>query len=273
MNDYHLDYDSQSKTMLTLFCKSRLEYKLTYVTREMQPWVPTKPALAGTILHAVLLEDKAFEDCVLPYPAECLKCNGDLNGKVAAKFREDNPEIICLKEPECEALREVVRGVMAHVPLGQVIKAATNREERFDAVVDDVPCRCKPDILCDLGDKIVVYDLKFSELVDPGSFRRANRRLRYWLQDAHYSRCLAERFGKPVVFRFCVVEVKFPYRVCWYWLDPISRDNAFDAHKKILADLKECQLTGNWDDKWPSEVVLSPWDLDTEEASDYVEIA
>lgn len=262
---YHSDFTHVSKTMLNLFLESRREYYHTYIERTMPPRVATKPMLAGQILHAMLLEDKPFDDLVLQYPASCLNINGDLVGKSAALFRQKYDSFICLKESECEAVRAVVDGVLKDKRLGEILTQATDRERRRDAVIEGLACRCKPDIVCDVGSHVAAYDLKFSEQVDPDSWRRASRRLRYWLQDSHYSAVLASHYRKPVMFRFILVEVQFPFRVQWKWYDPHSREEASEAHRRTLRELAECHATGDWSDRWANETVLEPWDVGQDE--------
>ena len=263
-NGYHDDFASLSKTMLNLFCHSRLEFYHTYVKPVMQPKIQTKVMLSGTVLHAMLLEDRLFSDLVLPYPDWCLKSNGDLNGKVAASFREEHPDCEFLKMAECDAIRAVVESVLKHPDLGKLMSAATDRERRFDARIFGIDCKCRPDIICDLGDRVVIYDLKFSECVDADSWRRNSRRFRYWLQDSHYSAVVEAALGKPVQFRFCLIEVAFPFRVQWKWYDPSSRESSRKFHREKIEELAVCHETGDWSDRWQSVMVLEPWDMESD---------
>lgn len=266
IDDYHSDFSSVSKTMLNMYLESREDYYLTYITRQMQPKQPKQPMLIGTVLHAMLLEDKPLDSLVLCYPDSCLKSNGDLNGKPAKAFREDNPGVICFKQEDYQRIAEAAEAVMKrHDSLRRAIRSAIAREARFDATIKGLPCKCKPDVVLDQGNIMVAYDLKCQESVHPNSFKRSARNIRYWLQDAHYSAVLREYFGKPVAFRFCCLETKFPYRVQWYWYDASSRETARDEHKRILTELKECYDTDVWGDRWDNVVVLDPWDIERDE--------
>lgn len=265
--NYHDDFSHVSKSMLDLFLRSRQEYYLTYVTRDMSPKQPTRPMIAGTVLHSVLLEGFEFDDVVQCYPADVLKCNGDLDGKKATALRREQPDVLFVKESEFESLRAVYDGVAQDERLASILEAATHREQRVDAVLNGLPCKCKPDIACDIGNVVACYDLKFMENVDPDSWRRSSRRFRYWLQDSHYSACLEAAWGKPVSFRFACIEVKFPYRVQWYWYDQSSRETARIEHAKALEELAACQESGNWADVWESVCVLNPWEISASEDS------
>lgn len=264
-DSYHNDYSHISRTMLKLFRESRLEYHLTYVTGQRKPKEPNKPMLTGTVGHEILLKGRKLDELVLCYPGNCLNGNGGLIGARAEAFRNEHPNWICLKHEEYDGIEGFVKAVRSRDDIRQVLENATSKEKRFDAELDGLPCKCMPDIACDLGDYITVYDFKFSEKVDPISWRRTSKRLALWLQDAHYSRVLAKRFDKPVQFRFINVEIVPPHRIQWYWYPPASRELAFSEHRKDLLDLAACYDSGDWSDNWTSETELSPWDFRTED--------
>ena len=272
MLDYHADYSAVSCSMLKLFRRSRVEYNLTYNTRELPPWQPTPPALLGTVLHAMLLENVPLDDLVLCYPQDVLNVNGGLIGKRAAEFRASHPANVFMKEEEYGTIQAGVKAVMGRPEIRDMLAAASHKEHRFDSDLLGLPCKCLVDIAGDLGDYIAIYDLKFSLNVDPESWRRTSRRLAYWAQDAHYSKVLEAKYGKPVRFRFLAIEIKPPFRVQWYWYEPRSREIAFDEHKRLLLALRECQETGVWSDNWESECVINSWDIEAELSPDEVQI-
>lgn len=261
---YHSDFSAVSKTMLNVFCDSPVEYDLTYNQKRMPVFTPTKYMVLGTVAHGVILEGHAFDDVVAIYDELCFKANGHLNATEAAEFRELHANKVCLKPAEAETLASICAAI-AESDLAGVVAAASSTEKRHDAELHGVRCRCKTDVVCDLDDRVVAYDLKFCERVDPHSFARQAKRLRYWLQDAHYSAILHQVYGKPVSFRFFAVETKFPYRVQPYWYGVRSREIAADTHKRKLAELLECMETGVWKDRWDSEMLLNPWDVDEED--------
>lgn len=269
-HEYHSDFTHVSKTMLNLFCESRQEFYYTYVTQQMRRKEPTAPMLIGTVLHAMLLEDKQLDDLVLCYPDECLNVNGGLIGPRRKAFEAENPGRVFLKEDEYGEIATAAATAMNNYDsVRRAIGNATSREQRYDGEIAGMKCRCKPDVVVEEQKRVVIPDFKMCASVHPSSFRRTSKRLRYWLQDSHYSAILQQHFGKPVQFQFCCIETSFPFRVQWYWYDEISRESADAAHKKILRDLKECYVTGDWSDRWESMVTLEPWDI---EQDDLVEV-
>lgn len=257
--EYHADTSTISKTMLNEYCTSPVQFDLTFNKGTMARKSPTKPMQLGTILHAVLLEKKEVEDVVAIYTPDCFKSNGAINPVPAGKFRASIGDKIAVKSKE---LNEVLSCFTAVVKseLYDAIKQAKECEKRHDAIVEEVPSRCKPDILCDMGDHILIYDLKFCD-PSPSAFIRSAKRFRYWLQDAHYSAVVSAETGKPVMFRFFAVEPTFPYRVQCYWYGPRQREIARDFHIRKLRELKYSMDTDTWVDDWPNELPLDPWDI------------
>jgi hypothetical protein len=263
---YHADFSSISKTMLSLFLKSREEYYRTYLTGEMQAKRPSKVMQLGTLGHAISAEGKKLHQLAVVYPDDCLQSDGKLHSQKSAKFRADCAGYVCLKRDEYDDIKAATDTIFANEALAKLIENATAKEEAYFAELEGLKVKCKPDILCDLDEAVWLFDLKFSSEIDPRSFRASSRRFMYPLQDAHYSAVVKELFGKPVIFRFCCIETKFPYRIQFYWYEQSQRENVAGIHRQHLRNLAECYKTGNWKDDWKPEVEISPWEMgDTDE--------
>lgn len=269
---YHADFNSISKTMLTLFVRDREKYYHTYVTRQLPPRTPAQHMLAGTVLHAMILEDASIDDMVLCYPDSCLKSDKSLNGKPAAKFREDNPGAVCMKEGEYADVRSVVDSVMANYKLKEILQQVTGREQRHDAKIAGLDAKCKPDLERLERNRTFIWDLKFSPVVSSQAWKRTSKSLLWWLQDAHYSAVLEAAYGKPVEFKFVSCELTFPYRVVVRDYDVISRETGRSCHLRYMEQLAECYQNGGWEVDLSETVVLEPWDVpDAEEEMQPVE--
>lgn len=257
--EYHADTSTISKTMLNEYCTSPVQFDLMFNKKTLDRKSATKPMQLGTIMHAILLENKEPDQICAVYPSDCFKSNGAINPVPAGKFRASIGDKIAVKPKELDDVLACFTSVVKS-ELYDAIQLSIECEKRHDAVIGDVPCRCKPDILCDMGDHILIYDLKFCD-PSPSAFIRSAKRFRYWLQDAHYSAVVREELGKPVMFRFFAVEPTFPFRVQCYWYGPRQREIARDFHSRKLGELKHSIETDTWVDDWPNELPLDPWDI------------
>lgn len=262
MDSYHDDTKTISKTMLNVFCDSPVEFNLMFNQKTMAKKSPTKQMEIGTVLHEVLLEKKKITDVVEEYPQSCFKSNGAINPKPAGEFRKSVYPRIAVKTATLNQIIECADSI-AGSALNDAIQQCSEFEKRHDATIEDVACRCKPDMLVELEDFALIYDLKFCD-PKPSAFNRSARMFRYWLQDAHYSAVVGAEIGKPVHFRFFAVEPVFPYRIQCYWYTERQREIAGEFHRKKLQELRECKDSNTWEDAWPNVLTLNAWDVESE---------
>lgn len=267
---YHQDFSRVSKTMLGHFMTSRADFARYYVTQEDSPPQPTKQMNVGTAIHAALLESKPIDEVCVAYDDTCFKSNGHLNPKPAGEFRELHADKIVMKQHELTVVQNAISSVEAH-PLQELL---SHPDAKFEQIVtwtdadSGLKCRCMVDFFIDLDDRVLAYDLKTTEQIYPAQVARTAKRLRYWLQDSHYSSGLATVFGKPAEFRFWFLEVNHPHRISPKEYAPQSRETATEAYRRTMGDLARCYETGNWCDEWTERVTqlhLGPWDVDLPE--------
>lgn len=272
--EYHAD-DSVSKTKLNHFAKSTLNYWHYHVAKDIAPPAPKRQMVIGSAVHDVLLEGGDPDTRIAVYTDDCFKKDGtSLNPKPAASFREANPEKYVMKAGDGLLVRAACDAVMEH-ELGDLIRdpeAVFETPIFWECEQTGLKCRAKPDFYIDMGDRILAYDLKTTEDIYPPEFARTAKRFRYWLQDAHYSAGLRAQFGKPVEFKFWVVEVKQPFRISPREYDGHSRDVANQAYRNLMGQLAECYRTNEWRDKWTRKttyLTLGPWDVDISEELEF----
>lgn len=261
---YHEDHAAITKSGLTLFAKSPLEYYHTYLTGKLPRKQATQPMLLGTVLHSVLLENRRLDDLLIVYGPECFKSNGTLHPQKAEEFRQGRGDAVAVKQREYDDIRIVVDAVYSQL-FEFLSRDDVQCEQVFSAEVYGIPAKCRPDAVR-IGQSVMVIDLKFSATIDPQSFARSSRSFKYWLQDAHYTAVLEAIHGNRFVgFEFIAIETKFPFRVQRYHYDQSSRDSGRAEHKRLMLKLAECHATGDWSDGWESTLVLNPWDVETNE--------
>lgn len=269
---YHDEIETLSSSQLKIFCDSPTDYYETFRTRKMPKRKPTGDMALGMICHARLLEKKAFDDICRCYPTECLNVNGGLIGAKAKAFEEKIHPLIACKESMLESAEAICENAMKS-PLGDVLRADFQFEQRVEAIVEGVPCRCKPDIhkaLPDIG-KVVCHDIKISTQLHPDKWFRIAKNLGYHLQGSHYSKILEEKYRLPVSFIFWVFETDYPYRVQPRYYDQRSVEISREYHSKKLAEFKKCEETGDWSDHWENVGVISPWDVGANDEGELVE--
>lgn len=263
---YHSDVSAISKSMLSDFMDSALDYYHIYITGLKPRKKPTRKMKIGTICHAMLLEHKTLDEACIVYPYSCIDTSGKLKSKKAAEFEASVPNRVAVKEDFIPVIEATIKNARAS-EFGSLLDLHMDNakfETRIDEELYGLPCKCRPDIHILLKDQIVVPDLKFGVVKPDDFWRNANGRFRYWLQQAHYSAILTKRYGLPVNWTFWAFETEFPYRVKPYWYDARSAEIASEQHKVEIRKLKQCYDTNKWDDDFSSEGMLNPWNITQE---------
>lgn len=260
---YHGDATYLTNSQLKVFSESHWNFYEQFVVKTMERKTVGAAAEFGKIVHAYCLQMEDLSNLVIEYPRDCYDKSGEKLTAKAARFRDEHPSKVCLKNGDHDRLLAVLEAIEASW-IDERIQTASYLENTFQAEAGGelghlpVAAKCKVDIAEDLGDRILVTDLKIS---DPLEFERSAKNYKYWLQDAHYSRILYETFGKPVVFEFAVVEPKYPFRIARRWYGMEERRMAYQRHQQLLNELRECYVTGDWTDVLDGEIPLSSWEL------------
>jgi exodeoxyribonuclease VIII len=259
--EYHAMLDVLSAT--TIKTGYRQQWEL-YDQRYVSQTAPT-PDLSnnirvqvGSLVHAILLEQAEPADKITHKPAAAYRELMAAQGKTV------------LKDEDYHRVVSICNSVMAQ-PLGDLVmdpNAVFETAVFWTDSATGLKCRCKPDFMFESDDQVTIYDLKVSESASPDQWERVAKNQLYWLQDAHYSSGVAHTTGKPVSFKFWVVEAVAPYRVGCYHYDPISRERAGEAYVRLLAEMNRRYQENDWVSDWtrePTVLTLDAWDVNLPE--------
>ena len=248
---YHDDLSHVTKSMLAVFKGSPVEYRETYILGTMPKKKATEPMKLGTICHAMLLEHKTVEEAAIAYPYSCFTDGGRIRRKEADLFATRVAPLIAVRAEVMQVAQKIVDRAR-RTEFGALFDLHGDRmkfEQRVDAELYGVKCKCKPDLHIVLDDVVIVPDLKFGAYKKE-DWDRSARRFSYWLQQAHYTAILEATYGKPVSWSFWAGETKPPYRFGPKEYDDRSMELARQKHKELLLDLKRCYETGVFEDRF-----------------------
>lgn len=261
---YHAD-PAVSKSKLSDFLDSSRMYYEVHEAGTIPRKASTKQMDTGSIVHGFLLDGKTLEEMVAVVPRDCLNSVGAVNsrGDNYKAFIEENEGKYIVKSDQIDAIGDCLEAVMRS-DLYELVKDSHHREQSIFWTDEQtgLRCRCRPDFFLELDGVVYCCDLKVTPAVHPDAWRRHVKRFRYWLQDAHYSEGLRALYGKPVAFRFWLVEPTPPYRIVPRVLDENHcRTVAGERWRDAMIRFADCKTTGNWDDQWSEVTVLNEWDF------------
>ena len=249
--DYHSDFEFISRSDLATFAFSRREFKRR---RDQKRTDDNDILRIGKGTHAIALRDTIELDRVKLIPESALSTNGQRRGNAWTKFRLKNrgKTLFLPKQWElCQRIAaEFERVKIAETPGGDPITVGDfvknpNAQREVEHLWNDVlPCRLKADLVFELPDVVICLDLKTARSVEESRFRSEIRKRKLWLQVAHYSAGLEDKFGKPVRFVFVAIEKAEPYPADIFELDPPAVELAKRGRVALLEELRGCLETG-----------------------------
>lgn len=249
--DYHSDRDHASRSDLVQFAFSPKGYKRR---RDLNKPEDKEVFRIGTGTHAVALKDTIGLNNILLVPDEVLSANGQQRGNAFTKFRLKHRGKTLLTAKQWELCNKVAdqlqRVEVAQTASGRSITvgdfvanpdAQRELEVRWNEII---PCRLKADLVVELPDLVICLDLKTARSVEPRAFWREIQKRKLWLQVAHYSAGLEQKFKKPVRFVFVAIEKTEPYDADLFEMGKEAVALAKRGRLALLEQLRECQETG-----------------------------
>ena len=256
-----------SKSGLDKINQSPYHYWSHYLDPQRPPEEPRTSAseMAGTLLHAALLEPDEFDKryAVGPDVARSTKVwkefeeGARAQGKAAIK-----PEQYTAAKRQADACRA----------LPEVRDALSKGHAEVSAYWRDpetgVLCRCRPDWVTPVGTRQVIHlDAKTYSNASPDEFRRQVARMAYHRQDAWYWDGYQHASGDEVVaFLFVAVELEWPYAASTVMLDDAAREQGRRENRRLLDTYARCLRDNQWPafPGGPHPVSLPAWALDKE---------
>lgn len=261
MADYHADREHVSRSDLATFDFSRRLFK----RRRDGESEPERDELRiGKGTHAIALRDTLEIQKIKEIPSTVLSVKGARQGNAFTTFRLKNRGKLLLlpKQYElCQAIAQSFDEVEvaetsegAPITVGDLVKDPRSLKEWEHRWKEILPCRMKADLVFPIGDperpsQVICLDLKTARSRDRRAFKHEVLNRKLWLQDAHYSAGLADKFKCPIRFIFVVIEKAFPHRAELFELDPEARELAAAGRRRILGELAECLQTGVFVDR------------------------
>ena len=208
------------------------------------PEEPTPALLFGQLFHAMALQPETVceQFAVMPNVDRRTKA-----GKEAfAKFESESADkhVVSLDMVEqatamCEALNknEFVK------------KLLKGEKEKPFFWVDEMTgeqCKCRTDVLTEIGENLIIVDLKTADCAETETFIRAAIKYGYDFQSAMYSDGVKHNTNRNPLFVFIVIEKKPPYAINILQADKLLIRRGYDLFREYLGIYSECKKTGVW---------------------------
>lgn len=254
--DDYLKVDALSATGLKQLARSPWHY------RNRVDIDPTPAMLRGTLAHCAVLEPEAMAQryVVLPEDAPRKPTRAQWEAKkpsaesLAAmdwwrQFKDESAGRDLVSFADYALCQAQLAAIAAQPELAELLRAGRGEVSIF--WIDEatgIYCKARPDWLPPAnGRSIRPLDLKTCADESPNGFGRAAARLRYDLQDAHYTAGIEAVTGMSVdAFVFGAVSSKPPILAVPYILTDEVRDQGRDERRELMDRLAWCMRENRW---------------------------
>lgn len=208
------------------------------------PEDPTPALIFGQLFHAMALQPEMVWEqfAVAPNVDRRTKAGKEAFAEFEATAEEKTivtPDMVKQATEMCEAL---YRNKFAR-------KLLNGERERPLFWVDEMTgeeCKCRTDVLTEVGENLIVVDLKTADCAETEAFMKAAIKYGYDLQSAMYSEGVKSNTNRDPLFVFVVVEKKPPYAVNILQADKLLIRRGYDLFREYLGIYHECKTTDNW---------------------------
>lgn len=107
-------------------------------------------------------------------------------------------------------------------------------------------CKCRVDCLTEVGENLIIVDLKSTDNAETEAFMRSAIKHGYDLQSAMYSEGVKVNTGREPLFVFIAIEKKPPYAINVLQADKLLIRRGYDLFREYLGVYHECKTTDNW---------------------------
>lgn len=208
------------------------------------PEPPTPALIFGQLFHTMALQPELFEEQFAIAPNIDRRTKAGKEAFLNFEKSSANKTIISLDmfvqaSAMCEALFK-----------NEFVKKLLNGEKEVpffwhDDLTDE-PCKCRVDCITELGNSLVIVDLKTTENAETEAFMRSAVKYGYDFQAAMYGKGVEVNTGKKPIFVFIAIEKKTPYAVNILQADELFVRRGYDLFREYIGIYHDCKVSGNW---------------------------
>ena len=225
-----------------LFKISESPEKFKYYQENLKE--PTPSLIFGQLLHAMALQPETVNDlfAVAPNVDRRTKAGKEAFAEFVAEAENKTVVTADMYQQATEMCEALSRDEF-------VQKLFKGEKEKVFFWNDDLtgePCKCRADCLTELGDNLIIVDLKSTENAETEAFMKSAIKYGYDFQSAMYSKGVEVNTGKKTLFVFIAIEKNPPYAINILQADELFIRRGYDLFREYIGIYHDCKQTGNW---------------------------
>lgn len=208
------------------------------------PEEPTPALVFGQLFHAMALTPEAVWEqfAVMPNVDRRTKAGKEEFAEFETQAKGKTIVSVDMVEQATEMCEALNRNEF-------VKKLLKGEKEKSFFWVDEMTgeeCKCRTDALTEVGENLIIVDLKSTDNAETEAFMKSAIRYGYDLQSAMYSEGVKVNTGKEPLFVFIAIEKKPPYAINILQADKLLVRRGYDLFRELIGIYHECKTTDNW---------------------------
>ena len=107
-------------------------------------------------------------------------------------------------------------------------------------------CKCRTDVLTEIGENLIIVDLKSTDNAETEAFMRSAIKYGYDFQSGYYTEGVKLNTGREPLFVFIAIEKKPPYAINILQADKLLIRRGYDVFRELIGIYADCKKTDNW---------------------------
>ena len=208
------------------------------------PEEPTPALTFGQFFHAMVLTPEAVWEqfAIMPNVDRRTKMGKEAFAEFEASVGGKTIVSVDMVEQAMAMCEALIRNEF-------VKKLLNGEKEKPFFWVDEMTgeeCKCRVDCLTEVGENLIVVDLKSTDNAETEAFMRSAIKYGYDLQSAMYSEGVKANMGREPLFVFIAIEKKPPYSINIMQADKLLIRRGNDIFRELIGIYHDCKQTGNW---------------------------
>lgn len=208
------------------------------------PEAPTPSLIFGQLLHSMVLQPETTQELFAAAPQLDRRTK---EGKAAyAIFEEEAVDKTIVSADMVAQAAEMCAALDANEFVRKLLKGKKEVEFFWNDELTGEECKCRIDCLSEVGDNLVIVDLKSTDNAETEAFMRSAIKYGYDFQSAMYSKGVEINTGKKPIFVFIAIEKNPPYSINILQADELFIRRGYDIFRELIGVYHDCKTTGNW---------------------------
>lgn len=234
------EYPAISRSELFKISESPEKFKYY----QENPEEPTPSLIFGQLFHTMALQPETICEQFAVAP------NVDRRTKAGkeqwANFEQASKGWTVVTEDMVEQATAMCEALNHNEFVQKLLKGEKEKSFFWNDDLTGEPCKCRVDCLTELGDNLLVVDLKTTENAETEAFMKSAIKYGYDFQSAMYSKGVEISTGKKPIFVFIAIEKKPPYAINILQADELLIRRGYDLFREYIGIYHDCKQTGNW---------------------------